>query len=46
MKTEVKILQSGYDKKKCLVHERCCVAPDIAVATSQYLTVAVSDLFS
>lgn len=46
MKTEVKIIQSGYDKKKCLVHARCCFAPDIAVATSQYLTVAGSDLFS
>lgn len=46
MNSEANIIRSGYDKTKCLVHARCCFAPDIAVATSQYLYVAGSDLFS
>ncbi|MBQ4087610.1 MAG: exo-alpha-sialidase [Clostridia bacterium] len=45
MKFETNTIRSGYDRKKCLVHARCCFAPDIAVATAQYLNVAGSDLF-
>ena len=45
MKHNTQIIRSGYDGKKCLVHARCCFAPGIAVATSQYLNVAGSDLF-
>ena len=45
MKHETYAIRNGYDGKKCLVHARCCFAPDIAVATAQYLNVAGSDLF-
>lgn len=43
---ETYVIRKGYDKKKCMVHARCCRAPDIMVATAQYLNVAGSDLFS
>lgn len=39
-------IRHGYDKKKCLVHARCCYTPDFMVATAQYLNVAGCDLFS
>ena len=39
-------IRHGYDKKKCLVHARCCYTPNLMVATAQYLNVAGSDLFS
>ena len=40
------VIRKGWDKKRCLVHARCCFAPGIAVATAQYLDVSGSDLFS
>ena len=46
MKCESYSIRHGYDKEKCLVHARCCYTPDIMVATSQYLNVAGSDLFT
>lgn len=46
MTCETHIITSGYDKKKCLVHARCCVAPDMMLATAQYLNVEGIDLFS
>ena len=39
-------IRHGYDKKKCLVHARCCCAPDFMIATAQYLDVKGSDLFA
>lgn len=39
-------IRHGYDKKKCLVHARCCCAPQFMIATSQYLNVAGIDLFA
>lgn len=39
-------IRHGYDKKKCLVHARCCYTPDFMLATAQYLNLAGSDLFS
>lgn len=39
-------IRSGYDGKRCLVHARCCSAPDRMLATAQYLDVNGSDLFS
>lgn len=46
MNAKVRMIRNGYDKSKCLVHARCCFAPDKAVATAQYLNVAGSDLFA
>lgn len=46
MKCDVYSIRHGYDKQKCLVHARCCCAPDFMLATAQYLNVAGSDLFS
>lgn len=45
MNFNTKIIREGYDGKKCLVHARCCFAPNIAVATAQYLDVQGIDLF-
>lgn len=39
-------IRHGYDKKKCLVHARCCETPGFMIATAQYLDVAGSDLFT
>ena len=46
MKCDTYSIRHGYDKKKCLVHARCCCAPGYMIATAQYLNVAGSDLFS
>ena len=46
MKINTHSIRNGYDKKKCLVHARCCSTPDYMIATAQYLNVAGSDLFS
>ena len=46
MKFNTYSIRHGYDKKKCLVHARCCDAPDFMLATAQYLNVAGSDLFT
>ena len=46
MKCETYSIRHGYDKKKCLVHARCCYTPNLMVATAQYLNVAGCDLFS
>ncbi|MBQ2742973.1 MAG: exo-alpha-sialidase [Oscillospiraceae bacterium] len=46
MKREKYVIRKGFDKKKCLVHARCCHAPHIMLATAQYLNVSGSDLFS
>ena len=46
MKCDTRSIRHGYDKKKCLVHARCCYTTDLMVATSQYLNVAGCDLFS
>lgn len=46
MQWNTHIIRSGYDKKKCLVHARCCDALQLAVATAQYLNVDGCDLFS
>lgn len=45
MKCESYAVRSGYDKKKCIVHARCCYTPEIMVATAQYLNVEGSDVF-
>ena len=39
-------IRNGYDGQKCFVHARCCFAPDVAIATAQYLDVTGCDLFS
>lgn len=46
MKCETYSIRHGYDKEKCLVHARCCVAPGFMLATAQYLAVSGCDLFS
>lgn len=46
IKCDLHSIRHGYDKKQCFVHARCCYAPDMMVATAQYLNVAGSDLFS
>lgn len=46
MKISTRSIRSGYDKKKCLVHARCCETPNYLLATAQYLDVAGCDLFS
>ena len=46
MKCDTRSIRHGYDKKSCLVHARCCHAPERILATAQYLNVAGSDLFS
>ena len=46
MKCETHAIRNGYDRKKCLVHARCCYTPDIMLATAQYLNVDGCDLFS
>ena len=46
MHCETRIITSGYDGKKCLVHARCCAAPGQMIATAQYLNVQGIDLFS
>ena len=46
MKCDTRSIRHGYDKKKCLVHARCCYTEDLMVATSQYLNVEGCDLFS
>ena len=46
MKFNTYSIRHGYDKKKCLVHARCCYTPDFMLATAQYLDVKGSDLFS
>lgn len=46
MKIDTFSIRSGYDGKRCLVHARCCEAPGIMVATSQYLDVDGCDFFS
>lgn len=46
MQCDTYSIRHGYDKKKCLVHARCCYSPERMVATSQYLNIAGDDLFS
>ena len=46
MQCRTHAIRSGYDGKQCLVHARCCAAPDFMLATAQYLNVEGSDLFS
>lgn len=46
MKCATHAIRSGYDKKKCFVHARCCYTPGLMVATAQYLNVAGCDSFS
>lgn len=46
MKTETYVMRNGYDGKKCFVHARCCFAPNVAIATAQYLNIKGIDLFS
>lgn len=46
MKCDTYSIRHGYDKKKCLVHARCCYTPNLMLATAQYLNVKGSDLFS
>lgn len=46
MKFETHSIRHGYDKKKCLVHARCCYTPDFMIATAQYLNVDGCDDFS
>lgn len=46
MKCDTYSIRHGYDKKKCLVHARCCYTPGFMLATAQYLNVAGCDLFS
>ena len=46
LKCDTYSIRHGYDKKKCLVHARCCYTPERMVATAQYLNVEGSDLFS
>lgn len=46
MQCKTHSIRSGYDGKQCLVHARCCAAPDLLLATAQYLNVEGSDLFS
>ena len=46
MKINTFSIRNGYDGKKCFVHARCCVAPDMMLATAQYLDVTGCDLFS
>lgn len=46
MKFNTFSIRNGYDKKKCLVHARCCYTPDLSLATAQYLNVEGCDLFS
>ena len=45
MKCTTYSIRNGYDGKKCLVHARCCTAPDMMLATAQYLDVTGCDLF-
>ena len=45
MKFNTFSIRNGYDGKKCFVHARCCVAPDMMLATAQYLDVTGCDLF-
>ena len=46
MKCETYSIRHGYDKKRCLVHARCCYTPEFMLATAQYLDVEGCDLFS
>ncbi len=46
MDVETRIVCSGWDGKRCLVHARCCRTPEGLLATAQYLDVAGDDLFS
>lgn len=46
MKCDTYSIRHGYDKKRCLVHARCCYAPGMMIATAQYLNVDGCDLFS
>lgn len=46
MKFDTHSIRHGYDKKRCLVHARCCYTPDFILATAQHLDVAGMDLFS
>ncbi|MBR0144465.1 MAG: exo-alpha-sialidase [Clostridia bacterium] len=46
MKIETRVIRSGWDGKRCIVHARCCRSPYGMIATAQYLDVAGSDLFS
>ncbi len=46
MKCETHSIRHGYDKKKGLVHARCCQTPDKMIATAQYLNVSGSDVFT
>jgi len=45
MKVNTEVIREGYDGERCLVHARCCFAPDIAVATAQYLNINGMDAF-
>lgn len=45
MKCDTYSIRHGYDKKQCLVHARCCRAPDLMLATAQYLNVEGTDAF-
>ena len=46
MKIDTFAIRSGFDGKRCFVHARCCEAPGLMVATSQYLDVDGCDFFS
>jgi len=46
MRIETRVVRSGWDGRRCLVHARCCRTPFGLIATAQYLNVAGSDLFS
>lgn len=46
MQTEIRVVRSGWDGKRCLVHARCCRTEEGLLATAQYLDTAGDDLFS
>ena len=46
MKIETRVVRSGWDGRRCVVHARNCLTPQGMIATAQYLDVAGSDLFS
>jgi hypothetical protein len=46
MKKAIYTLRKGYDKKRCIIHARCCFTPWGVIATAQILDVKGSDLFS
>ena len=46
MNIQTRIIRSGFDERRCLVHARCCQGPDKLIATAQYLDIQGCDLFS